>query len=344
MKNQLLITTALVGGLAVSGVANAEITGSMKFGYAVSEGVSNDATAAGTQGFNKETQIDMSTSGELSNGWGFTAGASFEAENTFTDNSSTTRTDIDGNEGVFIEFKLPSETRLHIGQDKFNNMDDSATPTTGSALQTVMDMQATAYKRDLSSPYGSFGIGLAQPTPFGEVSLLYVPQNGDKGTTGDHTAKDIDGKAAYEVKFKGNLGVEGLTVVAGMNERKLDLDGTAQGTRRDGEASSIGAAYNFGSVAVGFQTHEDDLETGVTREGQEYGVTFAVSDAVSIGLAKTTMESSDKTFDEEATIATVGYNLGPIALELNYADVENANFASDGADFTGFSVATSVKF
>ncbi len=340
MKNKLLITSALVaGGLTLSSIANAEISGSMRFGYAFGEGKSNDATDAGTQGFNKETQIDMKTSGELSNGMGFKAGASFEAEGTTTEGEDN----IDDDEGVFIELAIAEGTRLHFGQDKFNNLDDNAVPVTGTALTTVSDAGGdSGIARNPSSPYGSFGIGLAQATPFGEVSALYVPQQGDSGNQSNHTSTDIDGKMAYELKFKGNLGVEGLKVVAGYNERSLDVDGTETGTRRDGEGSVYGASYNFGSVAVGFSKMKDDKETGVDFEGTEYGVTFAVNDAMSIGLAKAKSEQSDKTVDVEATIATVGYNLGPIALEFNYADVENHAFTA--GDVTGGSIQTVVKF
>jgi hypothetical protein len=342
MKNKLLITSALVaGGLTLSSIANAEISGHMRFGYAFSEGKSNDATDAGTQGFNKETQIDMSTSGELSNGMGFKAGASFEAEGQ-TGNTDA-EDDIDDDEGVFIELAIAEGTRLHFGMDKFNNLDDNATPVTGTALTTVSDAGGdSGIARNPSSPYGSFGIGLAQATPFGEISALYVPQQGDAGNSSNHQSADLDGKAAYEIKFKGNLGVEGLNVVAGLNERNLDLDDEAQGTKRDGEGSVYGASYNFGTVAVGASKMKDDKETGVDFESTEYGVTFAVNDAMSIGLAKAKSEQSDKTMDVEATIATVGYNLGPIAVEFNYADVENHGFTT--GDVTGASIQTVVKF
>ena len=82
MKKTLLLTSALVSSIALTSVANAEVKGSMKFGYGASDGASNDATAAGTQGFMRETQIDMSTKGELDNGISYKANAAFEAEAT----------------------------------------------------------------------------------------------------------------------------------------------------------------------------------------------------------------------------------------------------------------------
>ena len=343
------MTTALVaGGLAVSGVANAEVKGSMKFGYAFSEGKSNDATAAGTQGFNKETQIDMSTSGELSNGMSFKAGASFEAEgnksfrNT-SDTGSASIDDIDADEGVFIEIGIADGTRLHFGQDKFNNLDDSVTPTTGTPLTTQTNAGGTSgHFQNPNSPYGDFGVGVAHNTPFGEVSALYVPQAGDAGRQGNNTSTNINGGTAFELKFKGNLGVEGLSVLLGYNEEEVTLLDEDRGTQRDQESTVYGAGYNFGSVAIGFNKVEIDQTDVTTDEAQEIGVTFAVSDDVTVGLGKTKAEASDKTVDVEATIASIGYNLGPIALELSYSDVENHNFSA--GDVTGASIQTSVKF
>jgi hypothetical protein len=114
---------------------------------------------------------------------------------------------IDHGEGTYIEFSS-GDTMIHFGQDGFTNLDDSATPTTGAALDTIADIVNTAYTRNPTSPYTSAGLGIAQKTPFGTISALYVPQVGDNGkgtATADHKAEDIDGKAAYEVKFKGNL-------------------------------------------------------------------------------------------------------------------------------------------
>jgi len=335
MKKTLLLTSALVSSIALTSVANAEVKGSMKLGYGFSDGASNDSTDAGTQGLLRETQIDMSTTGELDNGWSYKANAAFEAEDS----------SIDHGEGTYIEFSS-GDTLIHFGQDGFTNLDDSATPKTGAALDTVADIVNTAYSRNPTSPYTSAGLGIAQKTPFGTISALYVPQVGDNGkgaSTADHKAQDIDGKAAYEVKFKGNLGIDGLNVVAGMNDRKLDTDDAAADGTRDGQGIVYGASYNFGTFAIGASYMEDEKESGTTTENTEYGVTFAASDTISLGLAILKHESSAATVDEDTKLLTVGYNLGPIALELNYADVENRNVVS-GADVTGASINTSVKF
>jgi hypothetical protein len=334
MKKTLLLTSALVSSIALTSVANAEVKGSMKFGYGASDGASNDSTAAGTQGFMRETQIDMSTTGDLDNGWSYKANAAFEAE----------ADSIDHSEGTYIELSS-GDTLVHFGMDGFTNLDASATPTTGSALQTVADVAGNvSYTRNPTSPYGSFGVGVAQKTPFGTISALYVPQQNDNGKssgTGDHLATNIEGGAAYEIKFAGNLGMDGLNVVAGLNSRDKETNDDV--VTSDGEGKVIGISYNFGSFAIGASKMEDDKQTGTNYDNTEYGVTFAASDKVSIGLGILKHEDSSATSDEETKLLTVGYSLGPIALELNYVDVENHGTTTN-KDVTGASINTSVKF
>ena len=75
MKNKLLLSTALVGGLALTGVAHAQttITGNMNLSYksASNEGVANSNVTTGNQtnatdsSFGRETQINIANKGKL---------------------------------------------------------------------------------------------------------------------------------------------------------------------------------------------------------------------------------------------------------------------------------------
>lgn len=333
MKNKLLITSALVGGLALTSVAEAKVSGSYKMGYAVGEG--KNASTPGVQGYNREVQIDMSTEGELNNGVSFKAGASLEQDGG--------ETGFSGNEGNFVAFNM-GDTTLEFGLDHAPNLDDGAVPYAGTYIGTVAKaVGGTAVGgRNPSSPYGSFGVAVIQNTPYGALSLNYVPQNGDSDGASDHGASDIDGKAAYEVKFKGNAGVEGLNIVAGINKRKFDADDTA--SKRDGEATSLSVAYNFGGVAIGYQDVENEKEDKTTVDTKIIGATFSLSDSVTLGIAQETNESSvAATKDEKINMLQVGYNLGAMTVELNYVDVEN-RAGTDANDVTGASVYTSFKF
>jgi len=333
MKNKLLITSALVGGLALTSVAEAKISGSSKFGYAFSEG--KDAATPGVQGYNRETQIDMSMEGELSNGVKVTAGASLEQDGQ--------ETKFSGAEGNYVAFNF-GDTTVEFGLDHAPNLDDGTVPFAGTYIGTVANAVggSSTGGRAGGTIYGSFGVAVIQNTPFGAVSLNYVPQQGDTDGQKDHAAADIAGQSAYEAKFKGNLGVEGLNVMLGANKRAFNSAG-AEG-KRDGKQRSASVSYNFGSVSVGYQDVENEKEDMSTVDTSIIGATFSISDAVTLGIAQEKNESTNTALkDEQINMLQVGYNLGAITLELNYVDVEN-RAGSSGNDVSGASVYTSFKF
>lgn len=72
MKNKLLLSSALISGLALSSAAMADATikGSMTLSY---KAASNVGSTAGADGYGRETQIDVRNSGELSNGMKYAA-------------------------------------------------------------------------------------------------------------------------------------------------------------------------------------------------------------------------------------------------------------------------------
>ena len=76
MKNKLLLSSALVGSLAITGVASAQttITGSMDLTYRSTTG----GVGQGDTFFGRETQVNLANKGKLSNGLDYAAGFSLE--------------------------------------------------------------------------------------------------------------------------------------------------------------------------------------------------------------------------------------------------------------------------
>ena len=79
MKNKLLLSSALVGSLAITGVASAQttISGSLDLSYKT---ISNTGTLTKQTdaGFGRESQINIANKGKLSNGMDYAAGFSLE--------------------------------------------------------------------------------------------------------------------------------------------------------------------------------------------------------------------------------------------------------------------------
>jgi hypothetical protein len=328
MKNKLLLTSALVSGLVAFGAtaqAETKITGDYKLSYKMASG--KDAATAGEQGFGRETQINVSKSGELSNGLAYSTGFSFESDGGDTAGASGASNVVMSNEGVYLSV-TSGDTTILIGQDKAPNMDTDAVARVGEVASTGATSQASKYNRAASTLYGSFGVAVTQKVAGGALTFNYVPQTGDSGANNNDAASNQNSKSGYEVLYKGSLGVEGLTVYAGMNERDL-VQSVGNGSERSSMTNTaFGVGYNFGNVAIGANvTNVEGATKASEQQTKEIGATLAVSDQVSVGIGRAetsdegTTASSSK--DEEVTYIQAGYNLGGVKLQASYYDISN---------------------
>ena len=140
------------------------------------------------------------------------------------------------------------------------------------------------------------------------------------------------------ISFKGNLGVEGLTVLAGQEKQKKEASDV-----RDLKSRNLGIAYNFGKVAVGASRVDNELSTGVELESDEFGVTFAVNDKFSVGaFYATTDHSTAGISDEDITMIQAGYNLGGLSTSISYGQVDNIAGGTTDSDF--YNIRVGAKF
>ena len=333
MKNKLLLTSALVSGLVAFGAAQADetkITGDYKLSYKMASG--KDAATAGEQGFGQETQINVSKSGELSNGLSYSTGFSFESDGGDSAGATGGTNVVMSGEGVWLGV-TSGDTTVMIAQDKAPNMDTTAVPRVGENASTGAVAQASAYAQNANSIYGAFGVAVTQKVAGGALTLNYAPQVGDTGKNNNDNASNNDSKAAYEILYKGSLGVEGLTVYAGLNDRD-ERQTIGNGTERSSSTNTAyGAAYNFGNIAIGFGiVNKEGATKAIETQTKEVGATLAVSDQVSVGIgrAETSDEgtSASSSKDEEVTYIQAGYNLGGVKLQASYYDISNGGFTS----------------
>jgi len=339
MKNKLLLTTAIAGSLLASGVAMAEtkITGSMDISYA---GRSSDANAgrASSDGFGSETQLNISNSGELNNGMSYAAGFSMESDST-----------TDAFENAYIDINLASGTTLSFGSDHFPALDGTITPLVSVAIDTASGggtgagseaITALAYFNGSRIDAVEYqGVGVIQKLgDIGSARVYYADSVGNTGgSTGNDGIPAEGGNSAIQYAFSGNLGVEGLNVLAGREKS----DGATSAVQ-DRKATNYGIAYNFGQFAIGGSKVKNELSTGVEVKSSEAGVTFAATDNLTLGVAYVSTDISSQSRDEDITMATVGYNLGAISTSVTYSQVENTAGGTTDDDF--FNVRIGTKF
>ena len=339
MKNsKLLLTSALVGTVAMGVAAHAEtkISGGATYTYSSLNGTSK---AGNTQGAGKEVQIDISKSAELDNGVGFSAGFSLEQDGG--------QTAFDGNEGNFMKF-TSGNTSFMYNIDKAANLSTSATPRASTSINTMMagingSTSATSSNYDYSpgsqAQQSAWNIEVAQKFDGGTAYLVYVPQQGDSGGLNDGVDSAVTG-SSMDVIFKGNLGIDGLNLLAGHSKAE-----PANSTLADLKALQLGVGYNFGSIAVGVTRNKVDQTNSTDNTSMEYGITYAVNDKLTAGiLHAVTDDSASGSSDEKISAIQVGYNLGALTVEAYGLEVENFQGSATAANQEKFGLRLGTKF
>jgi hypothetical protein len=330
MKNKLLITSALASVLAFASAANAQTTVSGNLALSF-KALSNDTAAGQIQqgrGFGKESQINLTNKGKLSNGMDYAAGFSLEIE------GDTTGAPADWSENTYIDI-ISGNTTFTVGVDHIQNSqrqtssfvglipDDAASGLYGSATNLTLETIGV-------NPYQAYGAGIMQKTPFGTLSALYVPTNSNTAGADDGDsavqAAESTSKSAYEIGFAGDLGVKGLNAFYFTNEEKKRDAQTFKG-----KGHTYGASYNFGQVTAGYDYKQSTIvaaagsaEAGDKIKQHSFGIGFAATKDISIGATYSKAEPSDAGEpDEKVKLIAIGYSLGALATDLTYADVEN---------------------
>jgi hypothetical protein len=347
MKNTLKLTTALVGSMLTLGVSSAvaqtTVSGNLGLSYFATSNSSTANTAQTFRGFGKESQINISNKGKLSNGMDYVAGFSLEMDG--ADISNTTAvvgSDVQGqqSENVYIDI-TSGNTTITVGADHIQNPDVHLANIVGFGYIGADGINGVAATFPThASSYSAYGVGVVQNIPgFGRVSFNYVPNNVSGQAVNDigngmTKAKTGDGESSKEVVFRGDLGVKGLDILLHKNYADSQTAGFDIGGK------TIGARYNFGNFTIAAQDITKEATTS-TAEGRSYGVAYALNKDLSVGYTYAKGEKTGSTVDEEIHMVAVGYNLGPVSLQAQYKDVSNhANSAAADGTIAGVYLGT----
>ena len=379
MKNKLMRTTALVGSMIALGsgisVAQTTVSGNLDISY---RAVSNDTSGAGIssfRGFGKEAQINLANKGKLNNGMDYAAGFSLEfdgndlqAPSSAAGGNQSTMQGVH-TEGFYLNF-ISGNTTLHVGADHIQNPDSHGlinpvgigyiTPFGHNVAAGTAGAGSGLYPTLTNSPYGAYGIGVIQAVPgIGRVSAYYAPSatdaNGgpDIGNNASISNYESTAESAIELGFTGDLGVKGLTIQAFHNQRDAAdrLAGSTTGESKI-KGTSLSGAYNFGQItaAVDYRKMTGGAKAATPLNDEEIkgkaaSLSFAATKDLSLGVVygKADSNLSTKLSDEKIKIVAIGYNLGPVALNGEFTDVEN-NGGVTSADSKEFIIKASTRF
>ena len=349
----------MVVSLTASAFAQTTVTGNLDFGYkALSEDLAAQKTGSG-RGFGNEGQINIQNKGKLNiAGWEYAAGFSIEQDGNQT-------TDY-FNENQYIDF-INGNTTITFGQDHIQNNDQTKATFVGLIAEDMANGGATdLFLSEVGAhPNQSFGVGIMQTIPnIGRVSALYVPSNNDTGTAQSTVARpglygdeagfiESDGESAYEIGFQGSLGVKGLDVIAFINKEKATTGykATESGVIvGDTKGTVLGLSYNMGQITAGYTYKKSERGFAAVADGREikqdeFGLAYAVTPALTLAANYTKADGNGTTKDADAKMKSlaVGYNLGPVAVTAQAAQLENYTGVA-GRDADVLYLRASTKF
>jgi len=117
--------------------------------------------------------------------------------------------------------------------------------------------------------------------------------------------------------------VEGLTL--GYATGEFDESATVLGV----DVSTMWAKYAYGPVTVGIQSSENDgPTTATTDESTSIGISYAVSENLSVSYGTHELDLGDSTSDQESTGYSVSYTMGGTTIAASFNDTDNIRGAA----------------
>jgi hypothetical protein len=343
MKNKLLLTTALVGSVALAGASFAEtkVTGNVEMQYRTDSYDKAADKITGGSGLGMETNIGVSHTRDLDNGMKLSAGMNIETGNT---GSTTTDPEQTTSDVGYVEVSSGNFS-VHFGQDYGNNLNTIGIPTVGDNYIDASAASLATTMKDLSEEaHDALHIGIAQKFDGGVAFLNYAPNGNTKNATLNASDSGLSDTAGSSLEIGVKAKIEGVSIQLGQQVDKQTID---SGSTDSAKQQFISVGYNFGQLAVGasLRTYDDGSTSSATNdyENKSFGVTYAVNDQISVGLQRGTAAEGNDTVDEETTMFSVGYSLGGLGLEFNYAQVDNIG-ANSGTNAESIQIRTLAKF
>ena len=313
MNNLKKVGLTALGTVLVAGSAQAA-TMSVSGGTSIFFGGEDNSNAG--NGWSMTDQVTFSASGEMDNG--FTISTSLQLDGTaaagngapFDDRSLTIDT---GDMGVLVFSGHGSSGPVGAWDDLVPSANEESW---GTSIGGTVDGPTNATIGNNSFVYDySVNDSIA-------IKAAYKPA---KGTP-------LESSTEIGIAY---TGIEGLTIKAAMGENndaadKLDLN-------------VFSAVYANGPISVGIQSNESDAGTGTDEDFSAYGISYAVSDDLSISYGASTLDYSSTLEDQESSAVSVSFTMGGVAISASHQSTDNVA-GSSTTDNTSYEVNFSFAF
>jgi len=310
--------TALAGSL----IASSAFAASMSVTGGADISLMNSSNADQGNSFSSGDSLNFSASGELDNGLVITSNV--EIDGGTEDDRSVV---IAFPEMGTLTFQQSGSTAMGAVDDVMPTAYDASWDVLGSS--TVAPATGQALK---ATTIGGYGTG-------NEFSYVAPAMVDGLGVTVSYTPSGTgrpDGTTSFALAY---TGVEGLTV--GYAEEDNGLTGTSKI-----DANTMYAKYAFGSFTVGVQSSEaDGVAANDDDEFSAHGITYQVTDDLTIGYHASEYQFGDQTGDQETKSVQAAYTMGGMTLKAQSVSMDNVGGSTAARDdIDGYKFSVSFAF
>ena len=265
--------------------------------------------------------------------------------------SVTGSTELDN--GIAVNYKQTITDALAFNDSEIAFVTDGlgtiALTSAGAPISAIDDVTPTAFEEanallgsidDVNGADGTYGIRYTLADVAGSgftFDAFYTAKHGAGDANADNATSGASGnrnEEGWDLVVKGNVpGVDGLAVGAGYATLGVvDASTTTvkQGTSDQDEGTAY-VTYAYGPVKVGYQIGAVSTGGNVTYKNQYYGVSYAVSDNISVSYnwidaSKTAADGLQTEQDFDSLSAS--YSMGGMTINLADSDCSNCSYTS----------------
>ena len=261
--------------------------------------------------------------GNNGNGWSMTDSVSFTASGEM-DNGFTVSTTIEMDGNVVDTRNIVIDTgdmgKLTFSGDGSSGPIGSWDDITPSANEEAHGVAVNGTIAGAANAASTKDIFIYDYTVMDGLALKasYVPSD---GTTA------VDSSMDYGLLY---TGVDGLSVYAAIGENN--------NAANSADLSMFGVKYAMGAITVGYQVNETDFGSGSADEDfTAMGISYAVSDDLSVSLNTSEIDFESGSNDQQATGVSFSYTSGGMTISATHSSVDNVG-GTDANDNSGYEI------
>ena len=263
---------------------------------------------------------------------GLTFSASVEQDNGWTVTAKQVIDSSDGNAGAIMDTRIltidmgDSGVLTFAGDGGSSVMDAKDDVTPNANEEAWADV--TGATAAIGGTGGNNMFHYSNSSLMDGVTIMasYTPSNG---------ATEVESSEDYGIEY---TGIDGLTIGAASGDHNTSATAGE-------DLSTMYVKYVMDSISVGYQASEKDSETASSDvDFSAIGISYAVSEDMSVSLNSSTHEYEDTTkSDQEAMGISVSYTMGSLSLKANHNQIDNVAGTST-SDKSGYALTLGFTF